>query len=81
MSIMIFPLFVRRILKNKEYVMEIMKIKNITTPVSPEILLIAAMSTSESHSWVGQGMGGKNKENGSCFGMEPVSSMYSPALM
>jgi hypothetical protein len=76
-----FPLFERRNLKNKEYVIEIMKIKNITTPVSPEILLIAAMSISESHSWVGQGIGGENKENGSCFGMEPVSSMYSPALI
>jgi len=78
---MMFPLFARRILKNKEYVMEIMKIKNITTPVRPDILLIMAISTSENHSWVGQGMGGENKENGSCFGMDRVSNMYSPALM
>jgi hypothetical protein len=76
-----FPSFERRILNNKEYAIEIIKIKNITTPVSPEILLIAAMSTSENHSWVGQGMGGENKEKGSCLGMERVSSIYSPALM
>ena len=76
-----FPLFARRILKNKEYVMEIMKINNITTPVRPDILLIAAMSIPDNHSWVGQGMGGENKENGSSFGMDRVFSMYSPALM
>jgi len=69
------------ILNKKEYAIEIMKIKNSTTPVSPEILLIAAMSTSESHSWVGQGKGGENKEKGSSFGMDRMSSMYSPALM
>ncbi len=76
-----FPSLERRILNNKEYAIETMKMKNITTPVSPKILLIAAMRTSESHSWVGQGMGGENKENGSCLGIDLVSSMYSPALM
>jgi hypothetical protein len=78
---MIFPSFARRILNKKEYVIEITKMKNITTPVSPDILLTMDMSTSDNHSWVGQGMGGENKEKGSFIGMERVSSINSPALM
>jgi hypothetical protein len=50
--------------ENKEYVMEIMKINNITTPVRPDILLIVAMSTSKAIRESAKAWGEKTRRKG-----------------
>ena len=63
------PPSARRNLNNKKYVKAIKKEKKSTTPVSPEALCRAAITTSDSHSCATHGRGGAMKEKISYFGI------------